>query len=293
MAAVASQTEPDVRRRSQDVVTGESGAAESSVDLLCVGFGLSSIAIAAALADRNPDGRVCFFERQSSFSWGPANTLSENKIQTPFLRDLVSMRNPRSRFTFINYLHSTNQLVAYTNASSLYPSKLIMGQYLAWAAEQIEKLGWVSYGSEVIGIDALKQGSGVGGFAVSYRDVTTGKRSVARSKRVVVATGSSPFIPKALSTPELASHVIHSTFSNEIFEHKGPRMPDVAVIGGSQEGAEVFEELQAHYGGHRATLFIEDSALRPADSTALYVVYLCQTSKGECANHVLQLSRSN
>lgn len=266
-SAVATSNSPHT-----DVTSNNMKILAPTVDLLCVGFGLSSIAIATALADRNPDGRVSFLEQDKTFSWGTGKTLSDNKLRTPFLRDLITTQNPRSRFTFINYLHSTNQIVAFTNASALCPSKLVMDQYLEWVAKQIENLGWVSYESKVIRIQPVKEcgASQVNNFRVHYENVATGERSVITSKRVIVATGFTPFVPAPLSTPTLAPYVMHASSVGDVLTHDPSRIPDVAVIGASQEGAEIFEELQAHYGGHRATFFIEDSALRPSDATGLY-----------------------
>ena len=240
-------------------------------DVVCVGFGLSSVAIAAAFAENSPGGKICFLERRPTFLWASGEISPDNRTRTPFLRDLITSQNPRSKFTFHNYLYSTNQLVAFTNASSLYPSRLLMGQYLEWVAGQIDKLGWVSYGSEVVHVEPLKDlgASKISSFAVHYQDLTTGERSVMISKKVVIATGSDPYIPSALSSTELASHVLHSSASHGLFSENVARFPDVAIVGATQEAAEFYESVQEHQGGHRATLFIEDSALRPNDMTAL------------------------
>ncbi|KAL1306333.1 hypothetical protein AAFC00_005051 [Neodothiora populina] len=249
---------------------GRSADPEQSIDLLGVGFGLSSLAVAAALADRNSGRSVKFLERQDAFTWAPAKSLPDNKVATPFLRDLITTQNPRSKFTFVNYLQTTGQLVAFTNASSLHPSKLLMSHYLVWVTEHIERLGWVNYGAEVLRIDPIRKSadSQVESFSVLYRDTARGDLITLNSKRLVVATGLAPHIPKALATPELSRYVVHSDSSNELFAQHNGRLPDVAVVGASQEGAEIFEELQLHYGGHRSTFFIEDSSLRPVDQTA-------------------------
>jgi len=250
---------------------GKPGSSESCANLLCVGFGLRSLSVATALADSDPTVRVSFHERRQAFSWEAANVLSDNKIRTPFLRDLVTTRDPRSRFTFINYLYSTNQLVAYTNASALNPSKLVMSQYLAWVAQQIEALGWVSYGEEVVRIEPVRDQTAkkISSFAVTLKTVATGERSTMTAKRVIVSTGCSVRIPQPLSGPELAPHVLHARSCSQLLAHHDVSLPDVAIVGASQEGAELYEHLNRKSGNHRATFFIEDSALRPDDDTPL------------------------
>ena len=83
-------------------------------DLVCVGFGPASMAIATALYDmfehsaipfeRRP--KVAFLERQPTFGWHVGMQLPGAKMQITFVKDFATQRNPRSRFTFLNYLWS-------------------------------------------------------------------------------------------------------------------------------------------------------------------------------------------
>lgn len=264
------------QQRSSGLQTNAYGSAASSeapLDAVCVGFGLSGLAIAAVLADRYPDANVCFLEQQESFSWKEADILSDNKVQSSFLHDLVTSRNPRSQFTFINYLYSTNQLVNFTNASSLQPSKHLMGMYLTWVAKRIAALDWVRYGCDVVRVEPQREAdsSQVNRWAVLYQNRITGARSVVTSRRVIIATGGVPYIPTALSDPSIASFVVHTASESlkSKLQGKQDRTVTVAIVGGSQEGAEVFEYLQSAFGQYRATLFISDSALRPVDTSPL------------------------
>ena len=84
-------------------------------DLICVGFGPASLAIAVALYDaleskdpmlRSHDPKVRFLERQEKFAWHAGMLLPRSKMQISFIKDLATLRNPRSRFTFLNYLHT-------------------------------------------------------------------------------------------------------------------------------------------------------------------------------------------
>lgn len=243
---------------------------EGSMDLVCVGYGLPSLAIAVALADRGIEERVCFLERQPEFLWSRGKTLTEKRLRTSFLRDLITTKNPRSRFTFINYLKTTGQLALFANASSLYPSRLAMNHYLAWAAHEIDRMGWVNYGKDVVCIEPqFPSFDRVESFAVHLKDVLTGKMSIVTSKRVIVSSGLNQHVPVPLKNPLLSGHVIHEHSLDQLFTVMQDRVLDVAIIGSGQRAAEVFEEIQSIPGEHNATLFIEDSALRPTDVTAL------------------------
>ena len=50
--------------------------------------------------------------------------------QVSFLKDLVTLRNPRSRFSFLNYLHATGRLDEFINLGSFSPYRLEISDYL-------------------------------------------------------------------------------------------------------------------------------------------------------------------
>ena len=78
-------------------------------DLIGIGFGPSNIALAIALDEQRQAGQAkdaLFIERQPCFAWHPHMLLENAHMQISFLKDLVTPRNPGSRFSFLNYLHS-------------------------------------------------------------------------------------------------------------------------------------------------------------------------------------------
>ncbi len=106
-------------------------------DLVCVGFGPASLAIAVALHDALEAGtlraapRVLFLEQQSRFSWHAGMLLPGAKMQISFLKDLSTLRDPTSQFTFLNYLHQQGRLVEFTNLGTFLPARAEYEDYLA------------------------------------------------------------------------------------------------------------------------------------------------------------------
>lgn len=249
--------------------TPRAANATTAYDLVVVGFGTTGLSLATALADHDPNANILFLEKQSTFTWQPAHVLPENAVRTSFLRDLVTSRNPRSRFTFINYLHETDQLVQFTNLSQLAPSRLVMGNYFSWLAERVAEQGWVRYNSEVLRVKAAKNAQQqVSQWQVDVRDPSGHTWSIA-SKRVVLATGSKPRIPASLASPQFAGRVLHSSASAQLLDNLKDQT--IAIVGSDQEAAEIFEHVQSAGAQHRvrATMFIPDSALRPEENNAL------------------------
>jgi L-ornithine N5-oxygenase len=74
--------------------------------LIGIGFGPSNIALAIALKERESASgslQPVFIEKQPRFAWHRDMLLEQAHMQVSFLKDLATLRNPTSRFTFINY----------------------------------------------------------------------------------------------------------------------------------------------------------------------------------------------
>ena len=56
----------------------------------------------AALLDSVDNIEPLFFEQQTKFDWHPGMLIDGTDLQVPFLADLVTFADPRSRFTFLN-----------------------------------------------------------------------------------------------------------------------------------------------------------------------------------------------
>lgn len=252
---------------------GINGEQDDMYDLICVGFGPASLAIAVALHDTRTDARVLYIERQHEFRWHSGMLLPDARMQISFIKDLATLRDPRSHFTFLNYLKSQNRLVAFTNLSTFLPLREEFNDYLTWSASHFEQD--VRYGHETLSISPLTGSSGkVGAWSVLSRDRNTGMETVLTARRVVIAVGGKPKTPLALSDPSTKSLIVHSSsYSHTIPQLLNSSDPypsrSIAVVGGGQSAAEIFHDLQNRFSGISATLFTGDSALRPSDDSPL------------------------
>ncbi|KAK0936590.1 hypothetical protein LTR29_011828 [Friedmanniomyces endolithicus] len=247
-------------------------------ELVVVGFGPASLAIAVALHDAIEDGqpplrnlcpKVRFLERQSRFAWHPGMLLPGAKMQISFLKDMATLRNPRSKFTFLNYLFEKKRLVQFTNLSTFLPHRIEYEDYMKWCAGWFEDV--VDYDRDCLSVEADHKDPNTGavaGFRVTSVNPRTGHESTLRAKHVIIATGGRPSMPAHL--PSGHPRIIHSsqyaTAVSEMF--RGGRKPkSVVVIGGGQSAAEVFNNIPSRFPGAKVTLLIRDSALRPSDDS--------------------------
>lgn len=78
------------------------------VDLLMIGCGPSNLAVAAALEDNSSSQVISsslILEKDTSACWHRGMLFPEAQSQVSFLKNLVTQRNPTSRFSFLNFLH--------------------------------------------------------------------------------------------------------------------------------------------------------------------------------------------
>ncbi|MDQ3990250.1 MAG: lysine N(6)-hydroxylase/L-ornithine N(5)-oxygenase family protein, partial [Actinomycetota bacterium] len=126
------------------------------LDVVGVGFGPSNLALAIAIAEHNAgvetDKRLSarFVERQDRFGWHRGMLIEDATMRVSFLKDLVTLRNPASPFSFLSYLDARDRLVDFINYGSFFPTRIEFHDYLEWAAARFG--GQVDYGTKVVEI---------------------------------------------------------------------------------------------------------------------------------------------
>lgn len=248
-------------------------------DLLCIGFGPASLAIAIALNDSISSSqyqkapgfqpKVTFLERQPQFQWHSGMLLPGSKMQISFIKDLATMRNPQSDFTFLNYLHRHGRLAKFLNLGTFTPARMEFEDYMRWCSGSFDDL--VEYGQEVVEIVPEKDvDSGkVQSYAVVSKNVRTGETTTRRSKKVVIAVGGKAKMPEHFPQDNRIMHSSQyaTTLPRVLNDNQKPY--HVAVVGSGQSAAEIFSDLKNRYPKAKTSLLMRDTALRPSDDSPL------------------------
>lgn len=212
-----------------------------NVELLAVGAGPSNLGLAVALEELAPDlaGDSLIIDRNPSIEWQSGLLLPWAKSQVSFLKDLVTLRNPRSRFSFLNFLKSTGRLDDFINLGQQSPYRLEISAYLNWVAESLATVR-VELGRDCLGIEPSRSPAGtVTGWTTTLAD-----GSEITSRYLVIATGRDPNIPPVLAGLP-SDRVIHSTRYRPGIAALQRQLPyRLALIGSSQSAAEVFRALR-------------------------------------------------
>ncbi|KAB8297663.1 hypothetical protein EYC80_001471 [Monilinia laxa] len=265
---------------SNQTYINPSSPSSDALDLVCIGFGPASLAIAIALHDAYsksslPPPKVLFLEKQSEFAWHAGMQLPGARMQISFLKDLATPRDPRSKFTFINYLHSKGRLNTFINLSTFLPSRMEYEDYLRWCASHFEKEGCVKYGANVESVipsSPSAEDGKIPSFTVSSTS-PSGETITHVARHVVVAVGGKPVIPPVLQNKPCVLH--SSQFATNIGKieklQKETRKPlRFAVIGSGQSAAEIYNDLWERFGeetGVTVKLIVKGQSLRPSDDS--------------------------
>ncbi|KAK0640628.1 L-lysine 6-monooxygenase (NADPH-requiring)-domain-containing protein [Cercophora newfieldiana] len=245
---------------------------DSVYDLVCIGFGPASLSIAIALHDEMEAGRlttppkVLFLEKQSQFAWHAGMLLPGAKMQISFIKDLASLRNPRSNFTFLNYLHLNNRLVEFTNLDTFLPARVEYEDYLRWCSRHFDDV--VKYQNEVQSITPVQEDGPHKTFTVKARDGASGATASYQARNVVLALGGQPSLPKSL--PAKSPRVIHSSQYAQfvpklLTDTSAPYR--VAVVGAGQSAAEIFNNVQNLYPNSKTYMVMRSGFLKPSDDS--------------------------
>jgi L-ornithine N5-oxygenase len=192
------------------------------------------------------------------------------RMQISFMKDMATFRDPRSKFTFLNYLHAHNRLVMFSNLATFYPLREEFNDYLRWCASHFDE--HVRYGEEVVSISPCDNLGMVEKWTVCSRNVQTGKTTKLAARHVVIAVGGSLKIPAQFPRRLYNHKILHSSNYTTHTPHLLPKHSAayrVAVVGGGQSAVEIFSDLQRRYRNCRTTLFLRQSALRPSDDSPL------------------------
>jgi L-ornithine N5-oxygenase len=235
------------------------------VELLAVGAGPANLALAVALEELAPAGLAensLVIERGPAVEWQTGLLLPWTKSQVSFVKDLVTLRDPTSRFSFLNYLHSVGRLNDFTNMGSFLPYRLEISGYLSWVAESLARVR-IEVGRECSSLEPRRDDRGrLVGWLARLTDGTA-----IASRYLVIGVGREPYYPPVFAgLPE--DRVVHSTQYRTRLARLAKEMPyRVAVIGGAQSAAEMFRALQGDLPNSDLVLVMRGIGLRAPELT--------------------------
>ncbi|WP_405935543.1 lysine N(6)-hydroxylase/L-ornithine N(5)-oxygenase family protein [Streptomyces sp. NBC_00726] len=237
-------------------------------DLIGIGFGPSNVAMAIAISEHNARSgtreavTAQFFEQQPAFGWHRGMLIDDATMQVSFLKDLVTLRNPASEFSFLCYLKSKGRLIDFINHKNLFPLRVEFHDYFEWAAAQVDDL--VSYDHEVVGVTQVVE-DGV----VEYLDVTVRSGeglTVHRARNLVIGTGLRPRVPEGVERGDRVWH--NSELLARVGELDGTSPSRFVVVGAGQSAAENVAYLHRRFPEAEICAVFSRYGYSPADDSS-------------------------
>ncbi|MCX4726442.1 lysine N(6)-hydroxylase/L-ornithine N(5)-oxygenase family protein [Streptomyces sp. NBC_01020] len=197
-------------------------------DFIAVGLGPFNLGL-ACLADPVDELNGLFLESKPDFDWHSGMFLEGSTLQTPFMSDLVTLADPTSPYSFLNYLKESGRLYSFYIRESFYPLREEFNDYCRWAAAKIP---------------AIRFGESVTEVTYEERDavyaVRTAGGAVYRGRRLVLGTGTPAYLPEPCR--DLGGDLIHNSRYLEAKETLQAK-ESVTVVGSGQSAAEIYYDL--------------------------------------------------
>ncbi|MFK0042115.1 lysine N(6)-hydroxylase/L-ornithine N(5)-oxygenase family protein [Paenarthrobacter sp. NPDC090517] len=201
-------------------------------DVAGIGVGPFNLGL-AALSEPVENLDCVFLDRRESFDWHPGMMLEPAHLQVPFMADLVTLADPTSPFSFLNFLKQTGRLYRFYIRENFYPLRAEYNQYCQWVAGQLES---VRFSTDVLDVT---YDDGV------YRLSVQGPEGaeVLRARKLVLGTGTSPYVPESCAgIVDAGGLVLHNAdYLSRKSELQSKR--SITIVGSGQSAAELYYEL--------------------------------------------------
>ncbi|MCX3286127.1 SidA/IucD/PvdA family monooxygenase [Streptomyces sp. NEAU-H22] len=202
-------------------------------DFVGIGLGPFNLGL-ACLTEPIDELDGVFLESKPDFEWHAGMFLDGAHLQTPFMSDLVTLADPTSPYSFLNYLKEKGRLYSFYIRENFYPLRVEYDDYCRWAAG---KLSSIRFGTTVA--------------EVTYEDelyvVKTTAGDTYRARHLVLGTGTPPHIPEACQG--LGGDFLHNS---RYLDSKAElqKKDSITLVGSGQSAAEIYYDLLSEIDVH-------------------------------------------
>ncbi|MEW2286520.1 SidA/IucD/PvdA family monooxygenase [Streptomyces sp. NPDC047841] len=213
-------------------------------DLVGVGIGPSNLSL-AALAQPLAELDAVFYEQRPDFDWHPGLLVDGATVQVPFLADLVTLADPTSPWSFLNYLKTRERLFPFYFSEHLHIQRAEYDAYGRWVAGHLPGLRFRHQ------VDGVRWNPEQDVFEVDFTQLGTDGEAEALgrtyARNVVLGIGTAPYVPDPLK-PLVDAPGVPVVHAADYLEHRDGILAagHVTVVGSGQSGAEVFLDLLRH-----------------------------------------------
>ncbi|MGW1023961.1 lysine N(6)-hydroxylase/L-ornithine N(5)-oxygenase family protein [Streptomyces sp. NPDC002577] len=204
-------------------------------DFVGIGLGPFNLGL-ACLTEPIDELDGVFLESKPDFEWHSGMFLEGAHLQTPFMSDLVTLADPTSPYSFLNYLKESGRLYSFYIRENFYPLRVEYDDYCRWAASKLSSIRFDTTVTEVVYEDESEV----------YAVRTAGGETY-YGRRLVLGTGTPPYVPE--SCQGLGGDFIHNS---RYLQHKQElqRKESITLVGSGQSAAEIYYDLLSEIDVH-------------------------------------------
>ncbi|MFJ2773466.1 lysine N(6)-hydroxylase/L-ornithine N(5)-oxygenase family protein [Streptomyces sp. NPDC087300] len=203
------------------------------LDFIGIGLGPFNLGL-ACLTEPLDELTGLFLESKPDFEWHSGMFLEGAHLQTPFMSDLVTLADPTSPYSFLNYLKEAGRLYSFYIRENFYPLRTEYNDYCRWAAAKLSSIRFDTTVAEV-----------------SYEDdlyvVRTTAGEFLRARRLVLGTGTPPHLPEACEG--IGGDAIHNSRYLQS-KQELQKKESITLVGSGQSAAEIYYDLLSEIDAH-------------------------------------------
>jgi lysine N6-hydroxylase len=198
-------------------------------DFAAIGAGPFNISL-ACLTQPIKELNGIFLDKRKGFNWHPGMLLQDTTLQVPFLGDLVTLADPTSPFSFLNYMKVEGRIYSFYIRENF---KILRNEYNRYCQWAITKLNNIHFNTRVEKIEYNEQEK-------CYVITTSGDVKTIKANKLVLGTGTVPFMPAFCK--EHAAQLVHS---GAYLDNKRTLQSkrSITIVGSGQSAAEIYYDL--------------------------------------------------
>jgi lysine N6-hydroxylase len=203
-------------------------------DIAGIGIGPFNLGL-ACLSHPVKNLKTIFFDKAADFNWHPGMMLDFTTLQVPFLADLVTMADPCSEFSFLNYLKQTDRIYRFYIKEDFFLLRKEYNEYCRWAVSKLPECRFNHLVHTISFIPSEKV------YVIHVKNLLTDKEQVVKTRKIVLGTGTQPYVPSFIDRKKIAGvyhNAEYASIKNELLLQNS-----VSIIGSGQSAAEVFYDL--------------------------------------------------
>ncbi|MDQ0842934.1 lysine N(6)-hydroxylase/L-ornithine N(5)-oxygenase family protein [Streptomyces sp. V1I6] len=204
------------------------------LDFIGIGLGPFNLGL-ACLTEPIDELNGLFLESKPDFEWHSGMFLEGAHLQTPFMSDLVTLADPTSPYSFLNYLKDKGRLYSFYIRENFYPLRTEYNDYCRWAAARLSS---IRFNTTVTSVSYDQEGEV---YVVRTAD------DAFTARRLVLGTGTPPYIPEACQG--LGGDMLHNS---RYLDHKEAlqKKESITLVGSGQSAAEIYYDLLSEIDVH-------------------------------------------